>query len=180
MLRPDPEPPVTSAPVADLPAMVVKWEGLVVTVDATTLNTIVHRATASIPEIRAVQIELENGVFSLAIRLKKGIPVPLRARVGSIRFRDGFLGFTIENATAFGCVRVPRWVFRKIAAAQKPGRAFWYPADRVFVINLGSVLPSELSLQVIRVVCENGELRLHFGPSHYRLDRLVDEIGREL
>lgn len=179
VLRPDPEPPLAPSPVADVPALVVKWEGLVVTVDATTLNTIVHRATASIPEIRQIQIELENGVFALAIRLKKGIPVPLRARVGSIRFRDGFLGFTIQNATAFGCVRVPRWVFRKIAAAQPPGRAFWYPADRVFVVNLGSLLPSELTLQVTRVVCENGEIRLHFGPSHYRLDRLVDEIGRE-
>lgn len=166
-------------PVADLPALMVRWEGLVVTIDAQTLNTIVHRSTASIREIREVQIELENGVIALLVRLKKGIPVPLRAHVGSIRFRDGFLGFAIESATAFGWVPVPKWVFRRIANAQAPGRAFWYPDERVFVVNLGSVLPPELSLQVSKVVCENGEIRLHFGPSHYRLDRLVAEIGRD-
>lgn len=166
-------------PVADLPSLMVRWEGLVVTIDAQTLNTVAHRLTASIPEIREVQFELENGVVSILVRLKKGVPVPLRARIGSIRFRDCFLGFTVENATAFGWVPIPKWVFRRIANHLPAGRAYWYPTDRVFVLNLGPVLPADLSLQVSKVVCENGEIRMHFGPSHYRLDRLVAEIGRD-
>ena len=56
---------------------------------------------------------------------------------------------------------------------QPPGRAFFYPAERIVVIDLNGVLPPELSVQVKDVVCENGEMRLVFGPSQYRLDKLL-------
>ena len=62
---------------------------------------------------------------------------------------------------------------------QPPGRAFFYPEDRIVVVDLSGVLPPELSVQVKDVVCENGEIRLVFGPSQYRLDKLLADMGRD-
>jgi hypothetical protein len=56
--------------------------------------------------------------------------------------------------------------------------AFFYPEERIVVLNLGSFLPEELSVDVREVLCENGEMRLVFGSGRYRLDRLIDDIGR--
>jgi hypothetical protein len=41
------------------------------------------------------------------------------------------------------------------------------------------MLPPELTVDVEDVVCENGEVRLVFGPSRYRLDRLIEELGKD-
>lgn len=166
-------------PPVDLPSLTLRWEGLVVVLDATTLNTVLRRATRRIPEIRSTLIEPENGRLGITLKVKKGVPVTLRAHLASLRFKDGFLGFRIEDLTAYGFVPIPDWVIRRIVDHQPPGRAFYYPDGRVVVIHLGSLLPPELSIQIREVVCEHGEMRFIFGPSQYRLDRLVDELGRD-
>ena len=53
------------------------------------------------------------------------------------------------------------------------------PRDRVVVLNLSTVLPVELSLEVREVHCENGEIRVAFGPSHLRLDRLFETLDQD-
>lgn len=147
-------------------------------VDATTLNTLVRKATSGVPEIRQVLIEPEDGRLGLTLRVKKGIPFPFRSHLESLRFKDGLLGFRVVDLTVFGVVPIPDWILGRIAA-RFPGRAWYYPDGRVFVVDLAFLLPPELSLHVKEVVCENGEVRLVFGPSQYRLDRLIEEIGRD-
>lgn len=169
---------VVRPPNADVPALSLRWEGLVVIVDATTLNTLVRKATAGIREIRHVLIEPEDGRLGLTLRVRKGIPVPFRSHLESLRFKDGLLGFRVADLTVFGVVPIPDWVLGKIAA-RFAGKAWYYPGERVFVVDLASLLPPELSLQVKEVICENGEVRLVFGPSQYRLDRLIEEMGRD-
>ncbi len=170
-------PPVP--PVADLPSLSIRWDGLVVTIDATTLNTLVRRATTHVKEIEEILIDPEEGRLGLTIKLRRGIALPFRGEVTSIRLRDGFLGFGITELKVFGFVPIPDWVLKRIVERQPPGRAFYYPENRVFVINLNAFLPRELSLYVREVICEPGELKLCFGPSHYRLDRILEEIGSD-
>lgn len=167
------------APSVDLPSLSVRWEGLVVTIDANTLNTIIRKATRGVREIESILVEPEDGRLGLSMRVRKGIVLPLKGHVTSIRLKHGFLGFSVSDLTAFGVVPIWDWILRKIIEKQRPGTAFFYPEERVLVINLNSVIPQELSLQVSEVVCENGELKVIFGPSQYRLDRLIDQIGRD-
>ena len=166
-------------PSPDLPALTVRWEGLVVAIDATTLNTIARKATRNVPEIREILIEPEDGRLGLTVRIKKGIPVAFRGHIESMRFKDGFLGFTITDLRVFGVVSIPNWVLTKIVERQPEGRAFFYPEERIVVVNLNGILPPELSVQVKDVVCENGEMRFIFGPSQYRLDKVIAEMGRD-
>ena len=168
-----------TAPTADIPALTVRWEGLVVVVDSVTLNAIVRRVVRDIPEIKEFLIEPENGRLSLMAKVRKGISVPLRLHLTSLRLKDGFLGFYLEEAKAFGFLRFPKWIFRRIADRLPPGMAFYYPEDRVFVLNLISFLPPELTVQIREVVCDNGEMRFVFGPSQYRLDKLIADIGTD-
>lgn len=166
-------------PTADLPSLSIRWDGLVVTIDAITLNTLVRRATYRVKEIENILLEPEEGKLRLTIRLRRGIPVPLHGEVTGIRLREGFLGFAVSELRVFGIVPIPDWVLRRIVSRQRPGRAYFYPEERVIVVSLEGWLPSELSLQVRDVVCEQGELKLFFGPSQYRLDRILEEIGTD-
>jgi hypothetical protein len=170
---------MTKRPTVDVPSLNVRWEGLVVVLDEQTINTVLHKATQRVPEISDILVEADGGVLSLTIRVKKGFRFPLRSRVTSIRFRDGWLGFSLAELRVFGFVPIPPWIIKRIVDRQPPGFAFFYPAERVVVLNLSSVLPSELSLEVREVQCENGEIRVAFGPSHLRLDRLMDSLEKD-
>jgi hypothetical protein len=171
--------PLTRPPTVDVPSLSVRWEGLVVVIDEQTINTFLHRATKRVPEVSGILVEADGGVLSLTIRVKKGFRFPLRSKVTSIRFRDGWLGFALEELKIFGFVPVPPWVIKRIVRRQPSGFAFFYPEDRVVVLNLSRVLPPELSLEVRDVFCENGEIRVAFGPSRLRLDRLVEILDRD-
>lgn len=171
--------PAYSNPSPDLPALTVRWEGLVVAIDATTLNAIARKAIRDVPEVRDILIEPEDGRLGLSVRIKKGIPVSFRGHLEALRFKDGFLGFTIADLRIFGVVPIPNWVLTKIVDRQPEGRVFFYPEERIVVVNLSGVLPPELSVQVKDVVCENGEMRFVFGPSQYRLDRVIEEMGKD-
>jgi len=171
--------PAYSIPSPDLPALTIRWEGLVVAIDAMTLNTIARQATRNVPEVREILIEPEDGRLGLTVRIKKGIPVAFRSHIESLRFKDGFLGFKIVDLRIFRRVPIPNWVITKIVEHQPEGRAFFYPQERIVVVNLNGILPPELSVQVKDVVCENGEMRFVFGPSQYRLDRVIEEMGKD-
>jgi hypothetical protein len=171
--------PQAAAPPVDLPSLTVRWEGLVVAVDATTLNAIARKAIRNVPEIEEILVEPENGRLGLTVRVRKGIRVLFKSHLQSLRFKDGFLGFAIADLTIFGFVPIPNWVLQKIVGRQPPGRAFFYPRERVAVIHLGPLLPMELSVHIRDVVCENGEMRFLFGPSQYRLDRFIEEMGKD-
>jgi hypothetical protein len=166
-------------PSVDVPSLTVRWEGLVVAIDGTTLTTILRKATRKVPEIQDILVEPEDGRLGITVRVKKGIKVPLRSHLTSLRLKDGLLGFAIADLTVFGFVPIPNWILRKIIDRQPPGRAFFYPDERIVVINLASVLPHELSVVIREVVCENGEMRFVFGPSQYRLDRIIEEMGAD-
>jgi hypothetical protein len=163
----------------DFPPLSVRWEGLVVVLDATTLNTALRKVMLRVPEVKEILVEPEDGRLGLTISLKRRrIPLPLRSHLGSISLKDGFLGFHVEDFTAFGFLPIPNWLLGKIVARMPEGVAFFYPEERIVVLNLTSFLPEELSVNVREVVCENGEMRLVFGPGQYRLDQLIDDIGK--
>ena len=162
----------------DTPSLSVRWEGLVVALDATTLNTAVRKALAQVTEIQDLLIEPEGGRLGVMVTLKKArIPVKLRSHFTSLRLKDGFVGFHVDDLVAFGFIPIPNWLLRRIVARLPFQSVFFYPEERVVVINLRSFLPEDLSVQIREVTCEAGEMRFVFGPSQYRLDRLIDDIG---
>jgi hypothetical protein len=171
--------PTDFPPTVDLPSLSVRWDGLALAIDATTLNAIAKKAIRNVPRIEEILVEPENGRLGLTIRVRKGVPILFRSHLESLRFKDGFLGFAVADLTVFGFLPVPDWVLRKIVRRQPEGRAFFYPKERIVVINLGPFLPPELSVHVREVVCENGEMRFVFGPCQYRLDRVIEEMGRD-
>jgi len=170
---------LTIAPHVDLPILSVRWEGLVVTVDANTLNTLLRRVLRRVEGIDEVLVEPESGRLGVAIRVKKsGFTFTVRTHLSALRVKDGYLGFHVADASLLG-LPLPRMVFEKLAEKGLPGRAVYFHEDRIFVINLNSMLPPELTVDVEDVVCENGEVRLVFGPSRYRLDKLIEELGKD-
>ncbi len=122
-------------PTPDLPALTIRWEGLVVAIDATTLNTFARQLIRNVPEVREVLIDPEDGRLRITVRVKKGIPVAFRGEIRDMRVKDGFLGFAIADLRVFRRVPIPNWVVKKIVDMQPPGRAFFYPEDRIVVLK---------------------------------------------
>lgn len=168
-------------PTADLPSLSVRWDGLVVTIDATTLNTVVRRVLRRVEIIKEILIEPEDGKLGITVRVKKGVSVPIRGHITSLRLKNGFLGFQIADLKALGISFAPIWNSLLTYSVSKlpDGMAFYYREERIVVVNLTSMLPPELSLVIREAVFESGEIRLYFGPSHYRLDRLMEELGAD-
>jgi len=175
-VRPEPN---RVPPTVDLPSQTVRWDGLVVSIDATTLNAIAKKAIRNVSRIDELLVEPENGRLGLTVRVRTGIRILFRTHLESLRFKDGYLGFAIADLTVFGFLPVPNWVVRMIVDRQPEGRVFFYPKERIVVIGLGTFLPPELSVHVREVVCESGEMRFVFGPCQYRLDRFIEELGRD-
>ena len=119
------------APSPDLPALTVRWEGLVVAIDATTLNTFARQAVRNVPEVREVTIDPEDGRLGITVRVKKGIVVAFRGELRDLRVKDGYLGFAIADLRVFKHVPIPNWIIRKIVDRQPPGRAFFYAEVRL-------------------------------------------------
>ena len=87
----------------DYPPLSVRWEGLVVVLDATTLNTALRKVMLRVPDVKGILVEPDDGRLGLTISLKKKrVRLPLRSHLGSIRLKDGFLGFHVEDLTVFG------------------------------------------------------------------------------
>lgn len=171
--------PFLRVPSVDVPSLSIRWEGLVVAVDAHTLNTLLRKAIRGARGIKEILVEPDDGRLGVTVRVRKGISVPFRGHLDSLRFKDGFLGFLLADLTAFGFLPIPHSVVRRIIDRLPKGRILYYPEERVIVLNLNSLLPQELSVQIQEVQCENGEIRIVFGPSQYRLDRLIEEIGKD-
>ena len=112
------------------------------------------------------------------MRIKKGIPVAFRGHLAALRFKDGFLGFAIADLHVSGRVD-PTGSSRRRRKGLPKGARSSIPTERIVVVNLNGILPPELSVQVKDVVCENGEMRFIFGPSQYRLDKVIAEMGRD-
>lgn len=166
-----------SQPNFDLPSLALRWDGLVVTIDANTVNVILHRATAGIPEIEDIGIEPEDGELRVHVIVRKGVRVPLKGLVTTPRLKDGFLGFHIEKMKAFGFISLG-FVIKRVVE-RYPGRAFYYPDEGIVVVDLNPVLPPELFIDVRDVQFENGEIKVYFGPSQYRLDKIIENIGKD-
>jgi hypothetical protein len=167
-------PHVPPVPTADVPALAVRVEGLVVVVDAVTLNALARRAVRDVPEVQAILVEPEDGRLSISLRIRKGgFPIVVRAHLTDLRLKDALLGFHVADARALG-LPVPRWVIRSIVDRQPAGQIFYYEDQQVIVVNLGPLFPSELTVNVPEVVCDAGEVRLLFGTTAYRLDRLLE------
>ena len=119
--------PTAQPPTVDVPSLSVRWEGLVVVIDEQTINTFLHRATRRVPEVSGILVEADGGVLGLTIKVKKGVRFPLQSRVTSIRFRDGWLGFALEELKVFGFVPIPPWVIKRIVDRQPPGLRLLLP-----------------------------------------------------
>src|SRR5512139_3546742 len=89
-------------PTVELPSLTVRWDGLVVAIDATTLNAIARKAIRNVPEIDEILVEPEDGRLGLAVRVRKRMRVLFKSHLTSLRFKDGFLGFAIADLTVFG------------------------------------------------------------------------------
>lgn len=149
------------------------------TIDANTVNTILRRVTAGIKEIQDIWIEPEEGELRITVRVKKGVAFTLRGLATTPKVKDGYLGFRIERMSAFGFLSIPQWVIRRVVDNYPPENVTYYPEDDVIVVNLNPVLPPELYIDVRDIEFENGEIKVRFGPSQYRLDRIIEEIGKD-
>jgi len=102
-VRPEPN---RFPPTVDLPSQTFRWDGLVVSIDATTLNAIAKKAIRNVPRIDELSRRAGERRLGLTVRVRTGIRILFRTHLESLRFKDGYLGFAIADLTVFGFLPV--------------------------------------------------------------------------
>ena len=152
----------------------VRWGPVTLSLDEETLTAILRRFTRDLPEIDDVYARIASGELSVTIVVRRfGVPIPARARLSELRFREGFLAFVLESVDALSFIPIPDAVITRFVERGPEGLLTFYPGDRILVLRLSDWMPAGMELSLERAEFVPREARLHFAPGRVDLSPLL-------
>jgi hypothetical protein len=170
----------TLALPAEEPGFRVRWSGLSLSFDETTLNAIVHRLVDRIPDLQRLEVRVANGELTATLTVHRfGVPLSARACLSQLRLKDGFLAFVLDRVQALSFIPIPDQLLTYLVQKAPAGLLTWYRDDRIMVVNLNDWMPPGADFSLERTVFEEGTLTLHLASGSYDLtEALGDRPGR--
>jgi len=154
----------------------VRWSGLSLTFDETTLNRLVARLVESIEDLQDLKLHVRPGELSASLVVHRfGVPLSARATLSQLRLKDGFLAFVLDKVQALSFIPIPDQLLTYVVQKAPPGLLTWYSDDRIMVVNLSPWMPSGVDLSLERTIFEDGALTLQFGDGSYDLEPLLQQ-----
>lgn len=154
----------------DEPDLRVRWSGLSLTFDETTLNAIVRVLVDRIPDLQDLKLRVLHGELSATLTVHRfGVPLTARASLTQLRLKDGFLAFVLDRVQALSFIPIPDQLITYLVQKAPEGLLTWYRDDRIMVVNLNDWVPAGFDLSLERTVFETGALTLQFAPGSYDL-----------
>ena len=154
----------------------VRWRGLALTFDETTLNRLVARLSESIPDLQDLKIHVRPGELSATLVVHRfGVPLSAKATLSQLRFKDGFLAFVLDKVQALSFIPIPDQLLSYLVQRAPRGLLTYYPDDRIMVVNLSRWIPPGIDLSLERTVFEDGALTLQFGDGSYDLEPFLEQ-----
>ena len=173
--------PKNPAPPIDEPDFRVRWSGLSLTFDETTLNAIVRVLVDRIPDLQDLKLRVMPGELSTTLTVYRfGVPLSARASLTQLRLKDGFLAFVLDRVQALSFIPIPDQLITYLVQKAPAGLLTWYRDDRIMVVNLNDWIPAGFDLSLERTVFDTGALTLQFAPGSYDLTpALTRRAGRD-
>ena len=159
----------------------VSWSGLTLTFNEQTLNALVRRVVAEIPELSDLKVEVTRGELAVTLVVHRfGVPLSAKATVSQLRVKDGFLAFVLDRVQALSFIPIPDQLVTYLVQKAPPGLLTYYADDRIMVVNLNDWMPRGVDLSLERTEFAPGALTLHFAPGSYDLEPLLERTYRDL
>ena len=158
----------------------VRWRGLALTFDEPTLNRLVARVAARIPDLQDLRVHVRPGELSASLVVHRfAVPLSAKATLSQLRFKDGFLAFVLDKLQALSFIPIPDQLLSYLVQKAPRGLLTYYPDDRIMVVNLSPWIPPGIDLSLERTVFAEGAMTLEFGDGSYDLAPLIGEAAGE-
>jgi hypothetical protein len=152
----------------------VRWSGLALTFNETTMNRLVARLADRIPDLQDLKVHVTRGELSATLVVHRfGVPLSAKATLSQLRLKDGFLAFVLDKVQALSFIPIPDQLLGYLVQKAPPGLLTYYADDRIMVVNLAQWMPPGIDLSLERTVFEEGALTLEFGDGSYDLEPLL-------
>jgi hypothetical protein len=154
----------------------VRWRGLALTFDETTLNRLAARVADRIPDLQDLKIHVGPGELSATLVVHRfGVPLSAKATLSQLRLKDGFLAFVLDKVQALSFIPIPDQLLSYLVQKAPRGLLTYYPDDRIMVVSLAPWMPPGIDLSLERTVFEDGALTLQFGDGSYDIEPLLQQ-----
>lgn len=170
-----PEPAGDPPGSGDRARPALRWGAVTLSLDEESLTAILRRFSRDVPEIDDVVVRVMNGELAVTIVVRRfGVPIPARARLSELRFREGFFAFVLESVDALSFIPIPDTVVARFVERAPAGLLTYYPRDRILVLRLNDWIPAGMDLSLERAEFVPHEARFHFSPGRVDLSPMLD------
>src|SRR5450755_862937 len=164
----------TSSPPPEESGHRIRWSGLSLIFDESTLNALVRRFVDRIDDLKDLRIQVTPGELgALLVVHRFGVPLSAKATLSQLRLKDGFLAFVLDKVQALSFIPIPDQLLHYLVQKAPPGLLTYYPDDRIMVVNLNDWMPPGMDLSLERTVFERGQLTLQFAAGSYDISDLL-------
>ena len=158
----------------------IRWSGLSLIFDESTLNALVRRFVDRIPDLNDLRIAVTPGELAATVVVHRfGVALSAKATLSQLRLKDGFLAFVCYKVQALSFIPIPDQLLHYLVQKAPPGLLTYYPDDRIMVVNLNDWMPPGMDLSLERTVFESGRLTLQFAAGSYDVSDLLRFPVRE-
>ena len=110
-----------------------------------------------------VRLEFRDGSIGVALKIQKGIAIPVRCAVTGIEVRRSRIEIRIERVSTFGVLPIPGSLFRFVGEMNLPDGVRFDSAEMKIVLELSKLVPGVVDLTVERVRIIEGGLVVRLG-----------------
>ena|SRR5688572_8582092 len=142
----------------------IEWDFIYLRVRGAKIHQIVSELlrTKRLP-VSDLRLEFLEDALQVSARIQKGIAIPVKLTVRTIRVVGKSLQVPLENLVTFGLVPIPKLLFQIIGTRGLPDGIQLDPETMTVTVSLERFLPPfvDLNIESIRIV--PGGLALHVG-----------------
>lgn len=156
----------------------VEWDYVYLRVRGAKLHQIVSELLrAKAAPVSDLRLEFLEDELQVSARIQKGIAIPVKLTVRTIRVVGKTLQVPLEGVATFGLIPIPRLLFRIIGNRGLPDGVRLDPETLTVTVSLERFLPPfvDLDLESIRIV--SGGLAVHVGRGGADLPQSIPHLG---
>jgi hypothetical protein len=162
----------------ELPDHLIEWDYVYLRVRGAKMHKVVSELLRSKgAPVTDLRLEFLEDELQISARIQKGIAIPVRLTVRTIRVAGKILQVPLENLATFGLIPIPKLLFRIIGTKGLPDGIRLDPETLTVTVALERFLPPfvDLDLESVRIV--SGGLAVHVGRGGADLPQSIPHPG---
>jgi len=139
----------------------VEWDSMEIRVSGEKIDALAQ--TMKVPPIERLSLRFSSGLLRIEGSIRKVISVPFSVEIAELHASGTTVRVPLRNATAFGGIPVPHFLFSLLKGRLPHGLVGFQPPS-TFVVSLDRFLPPYVSADVTAIKIIDGGLAVSLGP----------------